>query len=106
MNTSDFGKRLRELREGQQLSQERIAKLAGLSADTISRIELGRISPTLDTMVKIGRALGLPVLGLIRDDFDRPDELAALIRELPARDQNLAFALVGAMRVQVAVGDD
>ena len=103
MTGQDFGHRLRELRDRAGLSQEALAKRAKLSSATISRIELGQSSPNLDTMVALANALGLTVTGLLIDITDEAAELAALIRELPRRDQVLAYALVGTMRVQVAV---
>lgn len=104
MNEKEFGHRLRQLREGSALSQKALAKRARVSAATISRIELGQSSPTLYTMMAISRALGLTVVGLIRDTKQsRPDELAELIRELPVRQQNLAYAIVGTMRVQLTI---
>ena len=107
MNEKEFGHRLRQLREDSGLSQKALAKRAKVSSATISRIELGQSSPTLCTMMAISRALGLSVVGLIRDvKKSHSDELAALIRELPAREQQLAYALVGTMRVQLAVDDD
>ena len=103
MNTADFGARIREIRLRHGLSQAEFAKAAGVSNDTLSRLELGRHSPSLDTMVKLGNALGLTVIGLLKDDFDLSDELAELIRGLRPRDQEVAFAVVGALRVQLAV---
>src|SRR5438105_4607618 len=39
------------------LSQERLAKLAGLRQETLSRLESGKHSPTVRTVEKIERAL-------------------------------------------------
>ena len=106
MSTQTFGNRLREIRERSGLSQQALAKRAKISSATVSRIELGQSSPTLDTVEALADALGLSLVGMLRDGMDRPDQLAALIRELPSREQNLAYALVGTMRVQLAVNDD
>ena len=105
MNTKDFGTRIREIRLRHGFSQAQFAKVAGVSADTLSRLELGRHSPSLDTMVKLGAALDLSVIGLLKDDFDVADELAELIRGLRAGDQHVAFAVVGALRVRLAIDD-
>lgn len=103
MNVTEFGDRVRTLRSRRELSQEQLARAAGLSADTISRIERGRYHPTLDTMVKVGKALGLSLGALLGDELDRADELAELIRELPEHDQHVALTLVGALRVRQAL---
>ena len=105
MNKQDFGARLRELRERRGLTQQTFADAAKLAVDTIRRLEHGRFSPSLDTMVKLGRGLGLTPPELLRDKFDQADDLAALIRELPVRDQHVAFAVVGALRVQAALDE-
>ena len=99
MNRKIFGERMRILRDRRGLTQARFAKLAGVAADTVSRIEGARFSPSLDTMLKLAEALDLPLEALLRENFDEADELAALIRGLPERDRKIACALVGAMYV-------
>lgn len=97
MTPKEVGARVRELRDRRGLTQARFAKLSGVAADTISRIEGARFSPTLDTMIKLANGLNLPLMALLSDRFDESDELAALIRGLPDRDRKIASALVGAM---------
>lgn len=46
-------------RQKQGLSQEEFALKAGLSRNAIWKIESGRVSPTLDTLEKIARALNI-----------------------------------------------
>lgn len=48
------GDRIRALREGQELSQEKLAELSGLSRKTISRMENGVQSSDLDQLVHRG----------------------------------------------------
>jgi transcriptional regulator with XRE-family HTH domain len=50
---------LRELRKQRGLSLEAVAVLAGLDIGTISRVERGLRSPTPETIVRLGRALGI-----------------------------------------------
>ncbi|EDM76685.1 DNA-binding protein [Plesiocystis pacifica SIR-1] len=97
MNGELFGARVRLLREGRGLTQARLARMAGVASDTISRVESARFSPSLDTMIKIADGLKLPLEALLGEKFDQADELAALIRGLPERDRQLAATLVGAM---------
>lgn len=52
-----FGAALRSLRQKQQMSQEKLAAAAGLDRTYISLLELGRRSPTLDTMLALAGAL-------------------------------------------------
>jgi transcriptional regulator with XRE-family HTH domain len=52
-----FGKILQEERKAKKISQERLAKLAGLDRTFISLIENGKRSPTFSTILKICSAL-------------------------------------------------
>lgn len=54
-----FGKHLRRLRRTRGHSQEALAKRAGLSSDTIRRLENGALSPSLTTLVGLARGYRL-----------------------------------------------
>ena len=49
----------KQAREGQGISQEELAKRAGLNRSTLSRIESGMRNATLETMSRIAHALNL-----------------------------------------------
>ena len=51
--------RLFELRTDADLSQARLAEIAGVDRKTINRIENGHFSPALDTIVRLSVALGI-----------------------------------------------
>lgn len=51
--------RVREHREEIPLSQEALARKAGVSLGTVSRIERGLFSPRLETASALARALGV-----------------------------------------------
>jgi len=56
------GSRLRSLRKKRGLSQPKLAEAAGVSVDTIYRIEKGRDQdPRLPTYARLAEALGVPV---------------------------------------------
>ncbi len=57
---------LRMARRRAGLSQRELARRAGIPQPTISRIERGRLSPTLDTLEPLVRACGMRVL--VEDD--------------------------------------
>ena len=62
MSKQDYSlsKNLKKLRKQKGLSQDRLAKLADVANNTIIKIEQGEnINPTLDTLKKIAKALGV-----------------------------------------------
>jgi transcriptional regulator with XRE-family HTH domain len=54
-----LAERLLELRIDADLSQARLAEIAGVDRKTINRIENGHFSPALDTIVRLSIALGI-----------------------------------------------
>ncbi|MFD8596950.1 helix-turn-helix transcriptional regulator [Kitasatospora sp. NPDC059646] len=56
-----FGRRLRQLRVERDLSQERLAELAGLDRQTIGYWERAQTNPGLDEITAVAGALGLDV---------------------------------------------
>ena len=56
-----LGTQLRRLRLERKLSQERLAELAGLNYKYIGRIELAKADPGADVLVRLARALMIPV---------------------------------------------
>lgn len=60
LSTKMLNKRLKELRKKAGWSQQKLAEKAGLSYNTITKIEQGvAIMPTIQTIVKIADALGI-----------------------------------------------
>ena len=55
----DFGKRIAELRKKANLSQEKFAFKCDVDRTYIGTLERGEKSPTLNTIEKISRALGI-----------------------------------------------
>lgn len=59
-----FGARITGLRDERNWTQEDLAAASGVSTRSISSIENGVYSVTLDTAYKLARALGLPLAEL------------------------------------------
>ncbi|MDC6536617.1 helix-turn-helix domain-containing protein [Pseudomonas syringae] len=59
-----FGKALREFRKKRCLTQETLAFEAGLDRTYISVLELGRRSPTIDTLISLCEVLGISLVEL------------------------------------------
>jgi len=52
------GAKLREIRLSQGLRQTDLVKMTGIRVETISRVENGRNAPTLNTIMRLDKALG------------------------------------------------
>ena len=66
------GEQLRALREHQNLSQGDIEKRAGLLRCYVSRVENGHTVPSIETLEKWTRALGVPLYQVFYEDNDAP----------------------------------
>lgn len=62
-----FGKRLRELREGRALTQTGLAYESEIEPGYVSRLELGKASPSLEVIVCLARSLGCQPGDLLND---------------------------------------
>lgn len=75
-----FGLRLKQLRTWRHLTQESLAKKAGLSAQYIARLEQGRMSPGLLRIWDLADALAIRPAELLEEGFplswttERPTE--------------------------------
>jgi transcriptional regulator with XRE-family HTH domain len=61
-----LGETIRAKRKSANLTQEKLAEKADLSTIFISRIERGKESPSVDSLVKIARALSTNVRDLVK----------------------------------------
>ncbi|WKZ38184.1 MAG: helix-turn-helix domain-containing protein [Anaerolineales bacterium] len=67
--------RLRELREGQNISMRTLATRSGLSANALSMIERGKTSPSVSTLYKLADALGVSITAF----FDTGTEMKQIV---------------------------
>lgn len=52
-----LGSRIKELRKNRGLSQEKLGEMVNIDPKHLSRIEVGRSFPSLDTLTEIAKAL-------------------------------------------------
>jgi len=65
--SSKIGDNIRKLRQQKKISQDRLSKEADLALNTIVKIETGeKPNPTIETLTKIARALGVSVGDLFK----------------------------------------
>ena len=59
--------KLRELRISQRITQDDLTELSGISIRTIRNVESGSHPPSVETMLKVSKALGLELADI--DEF-------------------------------------
>ncbi|MFF6940488.1 helix-turn-helix transcriptional regulator [Streptomyces lavendulae] len=62
-----IGARLRAARTAAELSQERLADLAGIDRKTVVRLEAGVSDVRLGVWLSLARAAGVPLAELVRE---------------------------------------
>ncbi|HEV7856012.1 MAG TPA: helix-turn-helix transcriptional regulator [Herminiimonas sp.] len=60
-----FGLTIRQLREAQGWSQERLAEKAQLNRSYVGEVERGKVIPSIITLDKLASALGLKISDLL-----------------------------------------
>ncbi|WP_119301996.1 helix-turn-helix domain-containing protein [Dongia deserti] len=111
--SNEIGKIAQQLRQAQKLSQRALAAAAGVSAQTISNFETGRVFPDVDTLCRIAEALKThpaTLLGVWSEnggDIDRPDHAEAvdLLRNLDVHSSRLVLELMRLLRSWVLERD-
>jgi transcriptional regulator with XRE-family HTH domain len=61
----DVAMRIKQLRKRKKLSQAALAEAAGISRTYLARLETSRQDPTLSTLEKLAKALGVRVRTLL-----------------------------------------
>jgi transcriptional regulator with XRE-family HTH domain len=67
-----FGKRLKQLREAAGLTQEGLARAAGLSTSAVARIEQRGKDPAWSTVQRLARALGVALSAFETEEEGEP----------------------------------
>ncbi|HRI07511.1 MAG TPA: helix-turn-helix transcriptional regulator [Nannocystaceae bacterium] len=102
----ELGRRIRIYRERARLTQQSLARLAGIATDIISRLENGHYtSPGLRTLLRIGEGLGVSVSELLPEVAlaeEHPQEnartrLLSLLDEVGVDEADYIVEVVAAM---------
>jgi len=95
-----LGERMRAQREARGLSQAKAAELAGATPNFIGLIERGQKLPTIDTLVRIARALKVEpgeLLGASQVSDDWVDQVLAVASTVPKPLRPIALAVLKAV---------
>lgn len=102
---AQLARQVRTRREAQKLTQERVAELTGIKAQTLSRIETGRIQASIATVRVLARVLGCTMGDLLDGGPVTAPELSARERTVLAAYRSLgdvAQDAVHAVTVELA----
>lgn len=84
-NLASVGEIIKELRKEKAYTQEELAKKINSTKATISKIETGKISPSLEVLTKIASELGTNISYILRDTIKDEDYQLAVIKSLIER---------------------
>jgi transcriptional regulator with XRE-family HTH domain len=68
-----IGQHIRGIRESKKLTQRDLEKRTGLVRTYLSRVEHGHVTPSVETLEKIARGLGVPIYQLFYDTENLSD---------------------------------
>ncbi len=77
----NIGKRIQDLRAARELSQGDIEKRTGLLRCYISRVENGHTVPSLETLERLAKALGIEMYQIFFDGKGEPVPVSAASTE-------------------------
>jgi len=96
-----LGARIKELRKIRGLSQEQLSEIVGLDSKFISKIEVARSSPSLETIENIARALQVEIRDLFEFVHLQPGEITPqaiqeLLQDMDDKTARTVFKMVRA----------
>ena len=98
----EIGERIRERRQTLRWSQEKLAEMADVSLNTVSRIEGGQSDMSIEVFRRLAQALGTSASELVGDmevmvkDGDM-QRMSVRMRRLQQKDREVVFRTVDAL---------
>jgi len=86
-----FGKKIRAIRRGRDMTQEKLAELSGLSLQYIGEIERGARNPSLTTVESLAAAFAIPLaelFNLAEFELSVDDVRQLLIKQIENTDES------------------
>ncbi|NCB03525.1 MAG: XRE family transcriptional regulator [Spirochaetia bacterium] len=102
MNNAMLGRRIREERRKQDLTQEKLAEDVNVSSPYIGQIERGERSISLETLVNVSNRLGVTIDYLLSDSLDNQNEYlrqlwVKLVKNRTEKEQAMIISVVKAI---------
>lgn len=103
VNYELIGRRIRELRLQQKITQERLAELIDMSVPYVSHIETAKKKPSLETLIRVSNALGITMDELLtgnqlHNPTDYQTDIDLLLAECSQNEKRLIFELIRSLR--------
>jgi len=97
-----LGARIKELRKAKGLSQEELSEKVGIDSKHLSRIEVGKSYPSLDTLERIANALNVEIKDLfefmhLSRNRDLTDNISKLLKEADEDKLRLSLKIIRAV---------
>lgn len=101
----DIGKSIKRIREAKKLSQKEVITAIGMGAAQYSRIEGNKTDPSINTLERIAKALGVKLSELFVAEEELPEvnsldktlmEKVRLIESLPEEEKNTIYTILDA----------
>ena len=97
-----FGKRIRELREKNNLTQEKLAEILDLDYQTISRIETGYYFTSYENLEKFAKAFKVEIKDLfstkhLEDELDVEKDVIKMLKKATEEEKKLIYKIVSSI---------
>ena len=97
----DVGDKIKQLRKIKNLSQKQVAMELGMDQPQYSRIENGRVEPTITSLKKIAKVFDISLSELVKEDGDLNEEInmpllekVKLIEQLDENEKNSILTII------------
>lgn len=98
-----LGLRIKEIRQNRKISQEKLSEKLGVDPKYLSRIEVGKATPSLDLLVKVAGLLNVEVKALFEfshlENAEKKVQIQDLLNGVTEEQQKLIIKLIKAVIV-------
>jgi len=101
-NKAVFGKRFKQIRKHFGYTQDKMAEIAGIEPQSISKIESGKNFPLLSNLEKIAEKLGIQLEDFFRYEHKQPnirENLLKIFDELNQEDREKLYRIALALKL-------
>lgn len=84
-----LGKKIKTVRKSKGYTQEKLAELIGIEPPSLSYIETGKFSPSLETLQKLASVLNVEIWELYYFSPLSNDKMIKILSSAMAQDENL-----------------